>query len=233
MKSQRAQMSSACSLMSTCFEPCGCCLQVTVSQSHWNVMISASMALSLQITKPEQLAQNVTDGLQRIQNDISTGKTFNDATEFKENLALAGGKVQSASSVGLALRGSMDGHVVRIGYIAGEQKIHWIPVCWNDNHDMCGPGHTCWAFICLPKMDSGLPCTHDVHCKSGHCGDEKGALWCVQCSQDEHCAADQFCEAGLQGAFAGTFAGGPKLYECRGRVSLSLCDARQRFCMGQ
>jgi hypothetical protein len=182
-------------------------------------MFSATLSVSMSFNA-DKLAHN--DDLKRIQDGIDNGDPKYD--EAKANMALAGGQVQAAVSAGLALRGSLDGRIWRFGFIAGDLKIKWIPLCWNDNHEMCGPDYACWAFICLPKMDNGLPCTHDVHCKSSHCADEKGALWCVECSQDEHCPSNQFCEAGLTGV--GAFFGGNEhnMYECRDKVRRSSCS---------
>ena len=53
--------------------------------------------------------------------------------------------------------------------------------------------------ICLSKFPLGSPCHADNYCQSGHCGWDPiiGFKGCVNCTANEHCAADAFCEAGM------------------------------------
>ena len=70
---------------------------------------------------------------------------------------------------------------------------------------MCGDNAACWGFVCIPKQELGKPCTHDVHCLSKQCGDDRAALWCVSCTQDEQCSANQFCEVMVDQIAAGKY----------------------------
>jgi hypothetical protein len=117
-------------------------------------------------------------------------------------------ETRTVSGGGLLVKGAIINgkSTVRIGFVNirnNADSVWWLPIYWDNNHAQCGDDATCWAFVCIPKQDLGKPCTHDIHCKDwidgtgtrqpGRCGDERGALWCVSCSQDEHCASDKFC----------------------------------------
>ncbi len=107
-------------------------------------------------------------------------------------------KQKSVNGGGLLVMGKTDGSgTVRIGVITvsdNVQSVWWVPICWGNNHAMCGDSATCWGFVCIPKQQQGGPCTHDIHCLKERCGDERGALWCVDCTQDDQCGNGEFCD---------------------------------------
>jgi hypothetical protein len=131
-----------------------------------------------------------------------------------------------------AAAGNTKDGTVRIGIITVKDNVKsvwWLPICWANNHAMCGDDAACWGFICIPKQDLEKPCLHDIHCKNNRCGDERGALWCVSCSQDHHC--NQTDSYGIETEFCELVWPLWRKFTCQKRVSAAVGPARRgRVC---
>jgi hypothetical protein len=159
-------------------------MQVTVKPDQWGVLLMGTVSTSVGFTDRAKSAYA------KYESKLAKDQPKPVNSPIEETRTVNGG--------GLLIKGAIINgkSTVRIGFVSirnNADSVWWLPICWDDNHAMCGDDATCWAFVCIPKQDLGYPCTHDVHCKNNRCGDERGALWCVSCSQDHHCGANEYC----------------------------------------
>lgn len=92
------------------------------------------------------------------------------------------------------IKGRKDGKVSLVFKI-GDSEFD-LQFCANDQHSDCiEEGYHCFGFFCRAPQERLGFCTHDIHCKSGHCMDNAGFpnLICGDCTLDEDCP-DGFCE---------------------------------------
>ncbi len=151
---------------------------MTVKPDQWGVLLLGTVSTSVGFTDRAKSAYA------RYESKLEKGQPRPANSPIEETRNVNGG--------GLLIKGAIINgkSTVRIGVVTikdNADSVWWLPICWDDNHAMCGDDATCWAFVCVPKQDLGRPCTHDVHCKNNRCGDKRFALWCVSCSQDHHC----------------------------------------------
>ncbi len=157
---------------------------MTVKPKEWGVLLFGTVSTSVGFTNRAKSAYA------KYESRLAKDQPRPANSPIEETRTVNGG--------GLLIKGAIikGKSTVRIGFVSIKDNVDsvwWLPICWDDNHAMCGDGFTCWAFVCIPKQDLGQPCVHDVHCKNDRCGDERYALWCVSCSQDYHCGANEYC----------------------------------------